>query len=145
MAHVVVADLLERRETAPGGEKSGRVRIASGARLVSHLKRELAEVASHRLTGRDAKVREPIEVVENVLASVVVRAARQVPHVADVRMRIDQRGDHGLARKIDTHGTRGCHRLALATHSDEASILHEKGGAFDRCPAISGYQPGSLI
>src|ERR1700704_2807033 len=46
----------------------------------------------------DAVVGEPVHVVEDVLARIVLRPAGQVTHVSDVGVGIDQRGNDRLPR-----------------------------------------------
>ena len=90
LPHVVWADFGERRQTASRGQKPRRIGMPARENIVAQLERHLAEVAAHGLTGGDAEIREAAHVIEDVLARVVLRAARQVLHVADVRVRIDQ-------------------------------------------------------
>ena len=126
-----------------------RNRAASGSlpaqHLVAELKRQLAEIGAHRLAGGDAEVREPVHVVEDVLARVVLRPARQVLHVADVGVRIDQRGDDRLAGQIDARRAGRRLHLALAADSREAAALDEEGGALNRRAVAAGNQPRAFV
>ncbi len=145
MAHVVRADFLERREASSGREEPGGIGIVSGAQLVPEPKRQLPEIAPHRLAGGDAEVGEPVHVVEDVLPGVVLRSAGQVLHVPDVGMRIDQGGNHRLAVQVHANGAGGRRHLALTTHSGEVTVLNEKGGALNRRRAIAGNQACPLV
>ena len=145
LPHVVGADLRQRRQPSPGGEESSRVGMLSGEDLVAQLKRQLAEVAAHRLAGRNAEIREPAHVVEDVLARVVGGAARQVLHVADVRVPIDERGDHRLAGQVDAGRTRGRRHLATPPDAREPASLDEKGRVLDRARAVAGDQACAFV
>ena len=56
----------------------------------------------------------------------------------------NQRGDHCLARQIDTGSAVRSLKFALAANPDEAVVLHQKRGILDRRPAITGDEAGSL-
>ena len=140
LPHVVGADLVERREPAARRQEPGGIRVLAGENLVAELKRHLAEVRAHRLAGRDAEIREAAHVVEDVVARVVLRAARQVLHVADVRVAVDQRGNDRLAGQIDARGAGGRLNLAAASDPRERRALDEKGRVLDRRAAVAGDQ-----
>ena len=128
-----------------------RNRAASGApgqQLVAELKRQLAEVGAHRLAGGNAEVGEPMHVVEDVLARVVLRPAGEVLHVADVRVRVDERGNDRLAGQIDARRTRRRLQVALLADAREPVVLDDEGGAFDwprPSPVISLAPSKSVI
>ena len=145
VAHVLVADFFEWRQASAGSQKSRRIGMLASACLVPDLKRQLAEVAAHRLAGRHAEIREPIQVVEDVLARVILRPAREVLHVADVRMRIDQGGDDGLAGEVHPTHIGASQVFALATHTDETTGLNQERGSLDRRGPVSRDESCSLI
>ena len=145
VAHVVRADLLERRQAAPRRQESRGVRILPGAQFFPELKGQLSEIASHRLAGRDAEVGEAVHVVEDVLARVVLRPAGQVLHVADVRMRIDQRRDDRLARQVHARSASRRLQLPLAADSREPAVLDQERRALDGGAAVAGDETGTLV
>src|SRR5688572_29455689 len=76
-----------------------------GVDFISNLKWQLAKVGTHRLARRNTEVSEAMQMVDNVLARVVLGPAGQVVHVADMRVRIDQRGNDGLAGQVHPRRT----------------------------------------
>ena len=108
LPHVVGTNLGERREAAARSQKPRGI----GVRLVSNLKRQLAKVRAHGLARGDAEVREAMQVVEDVFPGVVLGPAREVLHVTDVGVRVDERWNHRLARQIDA--SRSGRRLHVA-------------------------------
>src|SRR4029434_3438257 len=89
------------------------------------------------LARANTEIREPVHVVEDVVARVVDGTTRQVLHVTDVRVAVDERGNDGLAGDVDACGTRG--RLDLAPPSDarEPRVLDEERGVLNRATAIA--------
>ncbi len=83
--------------------------------------------------------------IEDVLARVVLGAAREVLHVADVRVRIDQGRNDCLAGQIDPGGTLRCLNRALSAYLDEPAALYEKRGILDRHIPVACDQAGALV
>src|SRR2546422_9656743 len=100
--------------------------MVAGENLVAKLEGHLAEIGPHGLSRRDTEVREAVQVVEDVLARVVLGAAREMFHVADVRMSVDERGDHGLTGQIDAARAGRRQDLSFAPAAGESAGLDEK-------------------
>ena len=130
VAHVVGTDLGERREAATGRQKPCGI----GVHFIPHLKWQLAKVGPHRLARRHTEVGEAMQVVENVLARVVLGPAAEVFHVADVRVRIDQRGNHGLAGQVDPRRARRRRHVALPADARESVVFDDKRGSLRAVP-----------
>ncbi len=138
MAHVVRADLVLRRETAARGQEPRRGRIDALGRLVAQLIGQLAEIGAVGHARDDAVIGEAVHVIEDVLARVVLRPAGEIAHVADMRMRIDQAGDDGLAGEIDSRSTLRHADLAAAADGGDAVAFDDEGRVLDRCGTVAG-------
>ncbi len=141
--HVVWLDLVDRSEPAAGREKSCRVRVLSGPRLVAQPEWQIAEIGAHGHARGNPEVSELVHVIEDVLARVILRSAAQVAHVADVRMGIDQRRDDGLAREIDARGTGRNLHVGTAPGRNNAVALNDERGIFDDA-GVAVDQPRTL-
>src|SRR4029434_5650341 len=87
---------------------------------------------------------EAVHVIEDVLAGVVLRPAGQVLHVADMRMRIDETGDHRLAGEIDSRSTLRYAKLATTPDGRDAIAFDDEGRVLDRRRPVAGDQPCAL-
>ena len=142
--HVVRFDFIFRREPAAGREKTRDSGMLPGFHLVAQLERQLAEIRAEGHARGHAVVGEARHVVEYVLARVILRPAREVVHVADMRMDIDQRRNHGFPRKIDARRIGGNLQLAAPAHADEAVALDDEDGVLDRT-AVAGDEPRPFV
>ena len=145
LTHVVRADLDKRRQPAACGQKARRVGVLPGEDLVPDLKRQLTEVAPHRLARGNTEVREPVHVVEDVFPRVVGGTTRQVLHVADVRVAVDEGRNDRLAAQIDAGGTRRRRNLAPASDAREPGVLDEKRRVFNRRVAVARDEARAFI
>ena len=145
LPHVVRTDLDQRRQPAACRQEPRSVGILASEDVVADLERQLAEVAPHRLARGDTEVREPVHVVEDVLSRVVDRPARQVLHVADVRVPIDECRNDGLAAQIYASGTRRCLNFTASSHASESRVLDEERGALDRRVAVADDEARPLV
>src|SRR5262249_39335370 len=99
---------------------------------------------AHGLRGRDAEIREATQMVEDVLPRIVLRAARQIPHVADVRVAVDECRNHRLAAQVNARGASRGLDLSLASDAGKAVVFYEERAVLDGLPAVANDQTGAF-
>ena len=124
----------------PHGEEARGIRD----HLVTQLVRQfLIGLEPHAQRGRDAVVRVPLQLVDEVVAPVVRLAVAPVLFVdqPDVVVTVDERGHHGLAGEIHANGALRRLTLTLLADPREGVTLHEERGILDRRAAIPDDEP----
>ena len=141
--HVRASELLDRRPRllrrvdpvgdfrasglVPGDSPAGGHR-ARGARDrgVPDRGRRLAVIVPQAHRSPDAVVGAPLEIVD-----------QGVTRDREVHMRVDERGDHRPAGEVHMRGALRRHDLVRCARGDETTVLHDKGGVFDRIAAVT--------
>ena len=128
--------------SSTGAREKARGRgVSPGLHLVPQLKRQLPEIGTVGHARGDAVVGEPVHMVEDVLARVVLRPAGQVMHVPDVGVGIDQRGNDRLPFQVDTRGARRELQVAPPAHPCEPVVLDDECGVLYGRTAVARDEP----
>ncbi len=131
------------RDSATRREEERRVRD----HVVPQLERKwLVELEAEAHRGGPAVIRDPFEMLHEVVARVVLGPVRPRLHVRepDVLVRVDERRDHGLAGEIHLLCPARWLRLTLSPNPRKGLPFDEESGVLDECAAVPHDQSGAF-
>ncbi len=139
-AHREVPRRRIRRREATACRPEERPRV----RLVPQSVRQLTRIGAGAHHRHDAVIQVAIQVIDDVLARVVVGGERQALQIADVPVQRNDARNYRLAGKVDPGRTSWGSNVAAAAHGSDASIFDEDCSVLDRRTAIADDHPGTL-
>src|SRR4029079_6725920 len=117
---------IRRAHAAAGGEQA-RAAEAACSLVFTNLECGVAGIDAFGNDGADAEVERAIEVVDDRLAAVVLRAVGGALLKARMRVDVDERRHHRLAGEIDPHRARRCFHIVSASDACDGAVLDDEG------------------
>ena len=134
-----------RRAHAAAGREQTRAAKTSRGLVLADLERRIARIDALGDDGAHAEVERAIEVVDDCVAPIVLRAIRGAFLEAGVRVYVDERRHHRLAGEIDARGARRRFHIFCPPDADDGAVLDDEGRILDRRRAIAADQRRALV
>jgi len=117
--------------------------FAYGKKLVAQGVAEIA-LGAHAHECRDAVIREPLQMIGQVLARVVLDPEACAAAVPEVAVGVDNRGHHRLAGETHPCGAFRRPHVAGAPHLGETAVLHDERRVLDWRALVADDKPRSF-